>query len=492
MPELSNYQTNIISFVGKESSNLVVVARAGSGKTFTIRKAAAALPDNKSVLFVAFNKHIADELKKNLPPNVTASTTNSFGWQICRSQVKNLSYKTDAYKTDNIFKTFFNMDDKDERKVYYQNRSAVQRMISLFKANIKLQVPEDNDIITMADDYGIDVSKKEEDLARLRMTYAKCLKYTSFMDFDDQIFMPIYLGLTIPKYDVVIVDEAQDLNPIQRELICAAGRRVIAVGDDRQAIYGFRGADPDSIKNMVAKLDARILPLSICYRCPRKVVEAAAQIVPDIEAAPGAKEGIVETIKSDAFVKMAADGDYVLCRTTAPLVSNCLKFIREGRKAVVRGRDIGQQLLTLVDKLKDSPYEDITSFANKLNAYHMEQVSRLSALDRDDQVAALNDRVETIKVLMERCNVVGDIANQVKEIFDDEKTMPDGTVLKLKGIVFCSVHRSKGLEAERVFILCPELLPHPAAKKPWQKIQEDNLKYVAITRALGELYWVVK
>ena len=46
-----------------------------------------------------------------------------------------------------------------------------------------------------------------------------------------------------------------------------------------------------------------------------------------------------------------------------------------------------------------------------------------------------------------------------------------------------SIHKAKGLEADRVVLLHPHLLPHPNAKKPWEKEQEANLKYVALTRA---------
>ncbi len=53
-----------------------------------------------------------------------------------------------------------------------------------------------------------------------------------------------------------------------------------------------------------------------------------------------------------------------------------------------------------------------------------------------------------------------------------------------------TVHRAKGLEAQRVWVLRPDLMPHPMARQDWAVEQERNLIYVAVTRAIGELYWV--
>jgi DNA helicase-2/ATP-dependent DNA helicase PcrA len=488
--ELSKYQNSIINFAKESNRNLCVVARAGSGKTFTIKRVAREFPSYANILFVAFNKHIADALKKDLPANVQAATLNAFGWRICMSGVRGINKKVDAYKTESIYKTFFNMNEKVERSEFYGTKNQVSRLVSLFKANTMLEIPAFNEVMDIADRYGIDIGDDAAKIEMVRQVYAKCLQYHTIMDFDDQVFMPIYLDLPVPTYDAVIVDESQDLNPIQQELVIKAGKRIICVGDDRQAIYGFRGADPKSMDNMREKLNAEVLPLSICYRCPKKVVQLAQTIVPDIEWAPDAKEGTVENVKREIFERDAKDGDYVLCRTTAPLVSTCLKFIREGRKAVVRGRDIGQQLMQLVNKVSTDQYQPIERFRDSLNQYRNAQLERLQRAEREAEIIALNDRVDTVLVLVERCSRVGEIQAQVDQIFADERTLADGTVIKLQGTVFCTVHKAKGLEAEVIWIIEPKLMPHPAAKTDEQKLQEQNLKYVAITRSLDKLFFV--
>jgi DNA helicase-2/ATP-dependent DNA helicase PcrA len=488
--ELSKYQSAILNFAKESNRHLCVIARAGSGKTFTIKRVAKQFPSYANILFVAFNKHIADVLKKDLPPNVQAATFNAFGWRICMSQVKGINKKVDAYKTESIYKTFFNMNEKKERNEFYATKNQVTRLVSLFKANVFLEIPGFNDVMDIADRYGIDIGDDANKIEMVRQVYAKCLQYHTIMDFDDQVFMPVYLNLPIPSFDVVIVDEGQDMNPLRQEMVMRAAKRAIVVGDDRQAIYGFTGADPDSMNNMQKKLNAEVLPLSICYRCPKKVVELAQTIVPDIEWAPGAKDGTVADVKREIFERDAKDGDYVLCRTTAPLVSTCLRFIREGRKAVVRGRDIGQQLMQLVNRVSSDQYQPIEQFRDSLNRYRNEQMERLQRAEREAEIIALNDRVDTVLVLVERCSRVGEIQAQVDEIFADERTLQDGTVIKLQGTVFCTVHKAKGLEAEVIWIIEPKLMPHPAAKTDEQKLQEMNLKYVAITRSLDKLFFV--
>jgi superfamily I DNA/RNA helicase len=83
----------------------------------------------------------------------------------------------------------------------------------------------------------------------------------------------------------------------------------------------------------------------------------------------------------------------------------------------------------------------------------------------------------------ENCQTKKEVIRAIEKMFVEDDT---------DGIRLSSVHRAKGLEADRVFILCPELMPHPMAKTDWAKAQEQNLRYVAITRAKHLLAYVVK
>jgi superfamily I DNA/RNA helicase len=96
------------------------------------------------------------------------------------------------------------------------------------------------------------------------------------------------------------------------------------------------------------------------------------------------------------------------------------------------------------------------------------------------QAQSLRDRVETIFALADGCQTLAEVKSRVYKVFDDSQ----------KGVTFSTVHKAKGTEAERVFILEPDLMPHPMAKKPWEQQQERNVRYVALTRSKRELFFV--
>ena len=84
----------------------------------------------------------------------------------------------------------------------------------------------------------------------------------------------------------------------------------------------------------------------------------------------------------------------------------------------------------------------------------------------------------TLLFLSRLANSIADLKVKIKTIFTDE----------IEGICLSTVHKIKGLEANRVFIVRPDLLPLPNVRS-WQAIQEKNLEYVAITRAKLELIY---
>jgi hypothetical protein len=215
------------------------------------------------------------------------------------------------------------------------------------------------------------------------------------------------------------------------------------------------------------------------------VIAEARTIVPHIEApADNPKgEGLVETVSTPEFVKGVRDGDFVLCRTTAPLVKRCLEQIGLRRKAVVKGRDIGQGLIALVEQLAPSPNTPVGTFLEMIAQYRATQLEKLGAAGRETEAQMVEDRCDTLEVLALGLDRTIDVTRRIDEVFSDADC---------PGITFCTVHRSKGLEADRIWILRPDLMPHPKSKQDWQVTQEWNLKYVAITRAMRELRFILK
>jgi hypothetical protein len=174
----------------------------------------------------------------------------------------------------------------------------------------------------------------------------------------------------------------------------------------------------------------------------------------------------------------AVDSDLVLCRVNAPLVTACYGFIRQGRKAVIRGRDIGKNLLALIDKLNPVSVSDLMV---KVDEYRAKEIARLTRLEKEERIGLVQDKCDTLMALCDGVRDLTELRANIKSIFDD--TRKDGVILS-------SIHRSKGDEAKTVFLLHPELLPHPLATKDWEVQQEHNLQYVAYTRAKSTLVMV--
>ena len=92
----------------------------------------------------------------------------------------------------------------------------------------------------------------------------------------------------------------------------------------------------------------------------------------------------------------------------------------------------------------------------------------------------MNQKFDILQVLSEGVSFTKDLKENIRQIFREQG----------EGICLSTIHKSKGLENDNVFILCPELIPNRFAVQEWQLKQEDNLLYVAITRAKKKLIFL--
>lgn len=456
----SKYQNEVFR---SDNENILVNAVAGSGKSTVIEECISRKPPSP-ILASAFNKHIGLDLSKRMEhmPHVTVKTLNAFGYTACRNELGFV--KINKNKVFNILKYKLELPEP------WKLRRNVERVISLLKANL-IKNPTEQDVQNILDDFNITVKDEDKFIKLIFEVFELCLEQKKVMDFDDQIFFPLYYGWDIPQFERIYIDEAQDLTPGQIELTARASGSYCYVGDPRQAIYQFRGADSNAIPNIIARLACRELPLSVCYRCPQAVVEEAQKIVPHLEwFKPG---GILNSIKKPDYL----EDDMVLCRTTAPLVEECLKCIRDGKKAMVLGREIGDSLKDLT-RFADSNI--IMVAMENIDRYYQNKAQRLRELKKGDALQRLEDIYETVCVLAEESETVEDLNKTIDTIFSD----------KVSGIKFMTIHKSKGLQNPRVFLLRPDLIPHKRAETEEQLLAEDNLKYVGLTRSQEEFYYV--
>jgi len=484
----STYQQNILDWIRNGSGNAVVDAVAGSGKTSTLVMIAQliAREDLGDGMFLAFNKHISKELSEKLP-GMDVRTIHSLGMAALRKAGHRCELRNDKYTE--MARRAVEGDRRIERA---DRQSAIESIRDLCNmARLTLADATDRDVLApLAAEYDIDASnwtvvssivpRLLEEGARDRVT----------IDFADMVWLPVRCDLPVRQADWVLVDEAQDLNACQLELTLRARRadgRMIYVGDRRQAIYSFAGADARSIQTITARTAAATLPLSICYRCPAAHVAMAAAIWPGIEAAPDAPAGEVErNLDEDALVARARVRDLVICRTTAPAVAVCYRLIRSGKAARVRGRDIGVGLVSLlkrVEKRADYRWADLRGCLYDHMAREIEAAEQRRDQDAVALLAgALQDKVDTIMAVHDASNPrsMEELKDHILALFADT----DG-----QGVIWLSsIHRAKGLEADRVWIMRPDLLPHPMSRSAAAREQERNLEYIAYTRARHALY----
>lgn len=486
----SDYQREIFRFVEEEKGSLVVNAVAGSGKTTTIVECARRAKSN-DVLFLAFNKSIVNELQSRMP-GVVCSTLHACGLSAIRRAFAKFNVdKSGCYWYERI-KAFIHNEIGDSHELSGLSRDAV-KLFNLCRLEL-LKHSDKEGVIAVADHHNIDVCEVVLDAVLYALSTAYEIRFvgqTAQVDFTDMIVLP-NINPTVKRYvtkhSLVFIDEAQDLSKAQRGLMLlsvAESGRFVAVGDPRQAINGFAGANNDSF-NQLALLADKELPLSCNYRCGSDIIAMAQDIVPNIVAHKGASKGIIRNVNN---LKDATIGDMILCRKSAPLVRVALKFLANNVRARVMGKDIACGLASMVKKTKvsriDTLMDKLDDQIKKAEMLHLINAKEMSVV----KLEALKDKVNAIEAIAE--NIDHKANNGVSMLLDKIEFLFSDNGDKKSQITLATCHKSKGLENERVFILLPEKLPLVwKGQKDWQYEQEMNLKYVAITRAKNELVWV--
>ena len=478
----SKYQQDIYDVFCNTEENINISAVAGSGKTTVLVELLKFIPDDKSALFVAFNNSIVDELKKRVEhkPNVEISTIHSYGWRSILCRYGNKVKMNPNKVLGKVEATFKEYEGKTQKRSYYFY--IIPKIIDLMRCN--LINPNKEDLMKMTLYYDIDIDEFEAEFAL--KVFEKMNRDKSQFDFMDMIYQPIVdAHIRLQKYDYVFCDESQDFSKAQQEIIRRSLNRkgrLITVGDEHQGIYGFAGADADSYSKL-SELNgtSKSMPLSVCYRCSKSVIQEAQKIVPEISYAPGAEEG---EVKLGSMREHLQQGDWILCRNLKPLIQTYLWLMKNKVKSKVKGKDIGEGILAMINKTgartlngmwvlleqqKEKLYTKLKNRGVKRPSVH-------------PKMELFEQRLEVIECLMDEVADVAGLKTLIGNIFADD----------IKGIMLSTIHKAKGLENERIFFICPELIPSKYATTEWMLQQERNLWYVACTRAKETLVYVLE
>lgn len=502
----SEYQLKVYDFIKNDTRNGLISAVAGSGKTTTLVKALEFIPSNQSVLFSAFNKSISEELKVKIGyrPNLTIKTLHGLGYDILR---KNLTFELDNYKYRSIM---VDIQDsmKKKRKTpldkysftpnsltlvdeiidlikqhsrHEYNLQEIVSMVNLARLNY-IDVHSENaskDIISLSESYETLFFHGEEKIVLNLIKLG--IEFRKKIDFTDMVYLPVYFNLQGDLYDIIFIDECQDLNTTQRTLIMShlkPNGRFIAVGDENQCIYQFAGADIESYDKLRNTPNTVELPLSICYRCDKNIVSFIKSFNNKLEWFEGNDDG--EVIMNASYTDLK-DGDMVLCALTLPLVVLCVKLIQDNKSAYISGSDIGANLISLINTYQDGSMrstikklnnvlKEKKDFLIKTYKYTLEEVSE------DSSIRVFQEKITILETLSKSTDSPEHVINSINTLFDNTKN---------KGIKLSTVHKAKGLENERVFIIESQLLTDNL-----DTVVGKNLYYVALSRAKHTLGFI--
>lgn len=467
------------------SGHVLVNAVAGSGKSRTITEYAK-LERDATVGLVAFNKHIADELQNRMMDqrNVQCMTYHSLGYKAVRQAVGYLG-RPDQYRVLGILDNL-NLPVSHDKEKVVKYRTAT--LVSLAK---QYGYKERKDLEWLMDWHDIDANGETELILN---TVPKVLRLCAevrrgdSIDFDDMVWLPGELQLAMPKFDVLCIDEGQDTGRTQHWLATQSAGKLCVIGDKNQAIYQWRGADADSMGRLESWMTENggctVLPLTLTRRCPKSHVRLAQTIVHQIHALEDAPEGEVRYMGMNEACEVMRPGDLVVCRVNAELMGCAYRILKRGVKVVVRGRDIGKGLVRLIEEGekqagREAELREVLRACERITQLAVEKFNMIANGRGEARAMAAVDKYECVVELGVGSTSVQELKSVIGELFADFEA--DGT--PKHAVVLGTVHRTKGLEANRVFVLRPDLMPHKMARKPHERVGELNLAYVAVTRA---------
>ena len=485
----SDKQQKIFDVWNNTDKNILINAVAGSGKTTTLLELLQFC--KYRTLFLAFNKSVQEEIQSKIDEKGLsqgkALTMHSLGLSAIRTHYKGSKIYIKNGKNFDLIK-----------KVQAKHKVIFKKMSWEDKLKLSYTLMDMNDIarLFLTDDMEeIKIHLQSMDKSfvvheEIVSLWASLISFREasykgkniIIDFNDMIYLAARENFNIPVEPYyLMVDEAQDLNLAQHKLVenlINQGTIIkwIAVGDRNQSIYGFSGAYTSSFDKFLGKGEVEELPLDICYRCAQNIIDETNEVY-DVMQYGTKEKGIVGVITDVNDVK---PDSMIICRNTSPIIKLYFQLLGLGIPSYIKGDDI---LASINRFLK--PYANYSVGGTRLElGYELDKLQK----DRSDKgrmklyifkenytnfnalVANMSTDYEIIKVLMEK----------VKNLFK----------IKDKAAMLCTIHKAKGLESNVVYILNENLIPSKFATSPEQMVQEQNLKYVARSRAKKELYYL--
>lgn len=486
-------QDAIIEAARASDTSIIISAMAGCAKTTSLRLLAKHLP-MRPTLALAFNVRIKKELEKGFPGHFEVMTLNGLGHRAwCRAINKRC--KVDTNKAYNAIKAVvndLNLDSGGFSTVSTLVKGA--RHAGLVPNPMSNQfpglLPDDwASWEAIADSHYMDISDDVVHAARRALQSLIRQSFDGTIDYDDQIYMSTLFGGVFPRFPITLVDEAQDLSPLNHKQISkAAASRLIVCGDPRQAIYAFRGADSSSMESLRNLRDTWVeLPLTTTFRCPKAIVARQQSHAPGFTAAPSAPTGEFHDWTDRQWNIADLQSLYpdkhiaILCRNNAPIIAAALRIIRSGRGCTVLGSEIGKALVSLSKKILSADNIPAETCRQLIETWRARENSINEANGKYERISITNDRADCLLAVLDSGGALtsGQLRGTLTTMFTKENL----------SITLSTGHKAKGLEWPIVVHLDPWRIPskwarNAAAEGHMVPMKQDlNLRYVIETRA---------
>lgn len=465
-------QTAIISAATDTTENILVAALAGAAKTSTLVMIANALPKVNTIC-LAFNKKIANEMQDKLPPNCKAQTLNALGLAVWGNTIGKRC-KTYGGKNYGILKDLFAKLPKDEQSDAWLSLGVLRKAMETAKSGG--HIPDDfhdnqsrkcNRLLGDADLWNALETEPADWEWRIIIEALNISAKQSFdglLDFGDQLLFPSVYKSVYPIHSLILIDEAQDLSELNHLMLAQLYRkRIIAVGDQCQAIYGFRGAFSEGMAEMKVRFSMREFPLSISFRCPTQVVNHVLWRAPHMKSWEGAGEGSVNRLATWDFTVLP-ETCTIICRNNAPLLSMAVRLLAGGRYPKLWGNDIAAGLIKTLNSFGPKNMA-ATSLMYSIADYEEQQLKKAR------NPRTIRDKCECLRILARGGDDLGGVIEHANQVFNSSGQ-----------IDLCTGHKAKGVEFRDVFFLDEHLIHHEG--------QEPNLRYVICTRAQENLTYI--
>jgi len=477
-PQPTAEQRAIIDAATSAAESVMINAYAGTGKSTTLQMLGPHVPQ-KRVLALAFNKSIATGLKRRFPAHFKIMTLNGLGFLALTRLVPGAKFEGQKLL---VIAHKLGLIGDEAAEVREICALAMNAGIVPAEFGVKGIIEDSYENWAALGDH--EPASEAIGAAREMLSLGIREALQGSINFDDQVYMSVFFGARYPRYEMVLVDEAQDLSPLNHlQITKCKPERVIAVGDRFQAIYGFRGADYASMDNLREVSPAWIdRPLTTTFRCSKVIVRRNLAHAPGFSALKDAPEGRVVSFRNrawnwqhtrDELAKCPSKSPQmaVLCRINAPLISLAFKLLAQHIPARVLGRDIGAKLIKLSRKIAKDDSMNREVLIARITAWHVTEVSKSEA-NKDGRAGLLDDQAESLLAIASNVRDAKELRGIINTLFADTTC----------GVTLASVHKSKGLEWDCVMHLDPFRCPSKFAHTDQAYEQELNLRYVLETR----------